>query len=201
MNNGTGISAASCYIYTMGIKLQNLKLIVAATAFLVVNSLPLRAEQDVNALLEQLKSADKPQIVRIEREIKRAWSKSGSTALDLLLRRGRDALDVNDVDAAIDHLTALTDHAPDFAEGWHARATAYFAAGLHGAALQDLEQTLALNPNHYEAIFGLGAMMIELDRLNLADRAFRHVLALHPHHENATKALEQLQSQGIGQTL
>ncbi|MDG1472675.1 MAG: tetratricopeptide repeat protein [Ascidiaceihabitans sp.] len=185
----------------MGINIQNLKLTVGAIALIVVNSLPLSAEQDVNDLLEQLKSAEPSEVAPIERAIKLVWSKSGSTAMDLLLRRGRDAMEVEDWPAAIDHFTALTDHAPDFAEGWHARATAYFRAGLHGPALVDLEHTLALNPDHYEAIFGLGAMMMDLDRLTFADKAFRHVLRLHPTHESATKALEQLERQGIGRTL
>ena len=185
----------------MGIKKQNLKLTVGAIALIVVNSLPLSAEENVKTLLEQLKSADSSEVAPIERAIKLEWSRSGSTAMDLLLRRGRDAMKVEDWTAAIDHFTALTDHAPDFAEGWHMRATAYFRAGLQGPALADLERTLALNPDHYEAIFGLGTMMIGLDRLSLADKAFRHVLRLHPTHENATKALEQLESQGIGRTL
>ena len=185
----------------MGIIFQNLKPTVAAIALLVVNSLPVSAQQDVNSLLEQLKSAEAGEVAKIERALLREWSKSGSTAMDLLLRRGRDAMEAQEWDVAIEHFTALTDHAPDFAEGWHARATAYFRADLYGPAMSDLERALALNPDHFEAIFGLGAMMMELDRLSLADKAFRHVLTLHPTHENATKALEQLARQGIGRTL
>lgn len=185
----------------MGINNQNLKLTVGAIALIVATSLPVFAEQDVNALLDQLKSADSSEVAPIERAIKLEWSKSGSTAMDLLLRRGRDAMDTDDWDAAIEHFTALTDHAPEFAEGWHARATAYFRAGLYGPALADLEQTLALNPDQYDAIFGLGAMMMELDRPSLAAKAFRHVLRLHPTHENATNALEQLERRGFGRTL
>ena len=59
--------------------------------------------------------------------------------------------------AAIEHLTALTDHAPDFAEGWHARATAYFRAVLLGPAMDDLQRALVLNPDNFDAVFGLGA--------------------------------------------
>jgi hypothetical protein len=48
----------------------------------------------------------------IEREIWNEWSKSGSPAMDLLLQRGRDAMEAGDMTAAIEHLTALVDHAP-----------------------------------------------------------------------------------------
>jgi len=36
--------------------------------------------------------------------------------MDLLLQRGQEAMDNEDYEAAIEHFTALTDHAPDFAE-------------------------------------------------------------------------------------
>ena len=38
--------------------------------------------------------------------------------MDLLLERGRKAMSEGDTNTAIEHLTALTDHAPNFAEGW-----------------------------------------------------------------------------------
>ena len=62
---------------------------------------------------------------RLAREIEHEWSKSGSPAMDLLFNRGREALDGGDSRAAIEHLTALTDHAPKFAAGWHLRAIAF----------------------------------------------------------------------------
>lgn len=72
---------------------------------------------------------------------------------------------------------------------------------LYGPALSDLEKALALNPNNYNAIFGLGIMFQEFGDNIRAEQAFQQVLDLHPNHENATKALEQLKSQGIGRTL
>jgi tetratricopeptide (TPR) repeat protein len=186
---------------SMGIKTHNLKLTVAAFMMTVMNTLPLSAQSVTSDLMVQLKTADKGDIARIERELKLEWSKSGSTALDLLLLRGREAMAKEDMPAAIEHLTALTDHAPDFAEGWHARATAYFRADLLGPAMDDLQRALVLNPDNYDAVFGLGALMITLGDLSRAEKAFREVLSLHPHHENATNALKRLEGQGIGRKL
>jgi tetratricopeptide (TPR) repeat protein len=186
---------------TMGIKTQNLKLTVAAFMMTVMNSLPLFAQSDTTDLLEQLKTAEESEIARIERALKLEWSKSGSTALDLLLLRGREAMAEEDMTAAIEHFTALTDHAPEFAEGWHARATAYFRADLMGPAMDDLQRALALNPNNYDAVFGLGSIMVTLGELSRAERAFREVLRLHPYHENATNALKRLEGQGISREL
>lgn len=185
----------------MGMKFINLKCIVAAFAAIVMYSLPASAEDAAVPLLEELRTAPEEEAARIEREIALVWGRSGSAAMDLLLKRGRDALRDEDVTAAIEHLTALTDHAPDFAEGWHARATAYYSAGLLGPALDDLQRALTLNPNNFNAIFGLGIMFQEFGDLARAEMAFRQVLALHPHHENAKTALDQLKRSGIGQTL
>ena len=37
--------------------------------------------------------------------------------MDLLLGRGNEALEAEDYPTAIEHFSALIDHAPDFAEG------------------------------------------------------------------------------------
>jgi tetratricopeptide (TPR) repeat protein len=111
------------------------------------------------------------------------------------------SLKAGDFDLAIGHLTALTDHAPDFAEGFHMRAEAYFRANLFGPALDDLETTLALNPQHFDAIYGLGVMFQQFGDLRRAAELFRRVLTIHPNHENANEALSRLQRDGIGREL
>lgn len=121
--------------------------------------------------------------------------------MDLLLERGRNALKSGDIKTAIEHLSALTDHAPDFAEGWHFRAQAYFARGLIGPAVDDLQTALLLNPQNYNAIYGLGLIFVEIGNQELAERAFHEVLALHPHHSAAKTALEALVQSSTGRTL
>ncbi|RKE95828.1 tetratricopeptide repeat protein [Sulfitobacter guttiformis] len=155
----------------------------------------------ISELLEALRTAPPEQSAAAVRNVEREWSRSGSAAMDLLLKRGRDAMAVGNFDVAIGHLTALTDHAPDFPEGYHARATAFYRAGLYGPALDDLETALALNPDNFNAIFGLGVLFEELGNERRAAELYRRVLALNPHHENAEKALEQLKTIGIGRTL
>ncbi|MEW9919485.1 tetratricopeptide repeat protein [Marimonas sp. MJW-29] len=159
------------------------------------------AETAPPELFGRLKSATEAEAPRVVAEIEAIWSRSGSASMDLLLKRGRDAMEEGDFGTAIEHLTALTDHAPQFAEGFHARAEAYFRAELYGPALDDLETTLALNPNHFDAIFGLGVMFQEFGDLRKAAQLYRRVLALHPNHENAREALDRLKRDGIGREL
>jgi tetratricopeptide (TPR) repeat protein len=181
----------------------NLKHIVTAVAALVLLCGPVSAQDAARAatLLEALRTATPETAPAAERDVEREWSRSGSATMDLLLKRGRDAMAVGEFATAIDHFTALTDHAPQFAEGYHARATAYYRADLYGPALDDLETALTLNPDNFNAIFGLAVLFEELGDKSRAAELFRRVLVLHPHHENANKALEQLKSSGIGRTL
>ncbi|MCE0503766.1 tetratricopeptide repeat protein [Roseivivax sp. GX 12232] len=144
-------------------------------------------------LLRDLGAAETPaEARRLERELELEWSKSGSAAMDLLLRRGRDALEVQELDRAVEHLRALTDHAPGFAEGWHTLAQAYYAQDRLGLSADALERTLALNPNHYGALQGLGAIFEHLGDAQRAYRAYDAADALRPFDERVTNALTRL---------
>lgn len=181
--------------------LQILNSIVTALVATFLISAPATAQSQEEELLSQLRDAPETEAKRLERELELIWSASGSPAMDLLLKRGRDALEEEDTSRAIEHLSALTDHAPEFAEGWHLRATAFYRAGLFGPAFDDLERALSLNPNNFNAIFGLAVMLQEFGNLQRASEAYDRVLALHPHHEQAREAKERLAGQGIDQTL
>ena len=189
------------FTFVMRILTVNLKRHLTALAASVLLSGTVSAQSTMPDLFERLQNATGPEAARVAAEIELEWSKSGSASMDLLLRRGREAMEEGEYGLAIEHLTALTDHAPDFAEGFHARAEAYFRADLYGPALDDLETTLALNPDHFDAIFGLAVMMQEFGDLRRAAELYRKVLALHPSHENAITALERLKRDGIGREL
>ena len=181
----------------MSIRPFNLKPIVAATLAIVWFSLPAgllgAQENGLETLFDRLKSADAVDASRIEREIEMAWAQSGSPAMDLLLKRGREAMEKEDYSAAIEHFTALIDHAPGFPQGWYGRAQAYAQTGRIGPALADLNQTLALDPRQYDAIFGLGTIFEQLEQPEQAYDAYRLVLELHPHHEEARSRLQHLE--------
>lgn len=166
-----------------------LALVLSATAGLGQSTEP----ETVERLLERLADPEQEGWEQIEDSIRREWSKSGSPAMDLLLQRGREALEAEDIEAALDHFTALTDHAPDFAEGWNLRATAYFRADLFGLAMQDIQRTLALNPNHFAAMTGLAIILEQLGMEEEALEVGRRVLELHPHRPETREAVERLQ--------
>lgn len=147
----------------------------------------------IDSLFEELRLPDQTNWARIEARIWREWSRSGSPAMDLLLTRGRDALEAGDLAAAVEHLTALTDHAPGFAEGWNARATAYFMTGQFGPALDDLRVALALEPRHFGALAGAGLIFEDMGMAEAARRAYEAALAIHPHLQAASDGLARIE--------
>lgn len=156
------------------------------------DSLPEERGARLDALFERLAAADDAAHERWEQEIRRLWNRSGSDTADLLLKRGRDAMEAEARVRAIHHFTALVQHRPDFAEGWNARATAFYAEGELGLALVDIERTLALEPRHWGALTGLGVIMEQVDRPADALAAYRAAAAVNPHVEQVNEAIERL---------
>ncbi|MEM7711457.1 MAG: tetratricopeptide repeat protein [Pseudomonadota bacterium] len=160
--------------------------------------------EDPQILLDRLGTLteeDGGEAIRLAAEIMERWTHSGSAAMDLLLVRGKDAIEAEDYVRAIAHLTALTDHAPQFAEAWNQRATAFFLMERYGEALSDIEQVLILEPRHFNALAGLGIILDQLGEEKAALRAFRAAQDAHPAEPNVNAAVERLEQQTGGRTL
>lgn len=186
----------------MGMRMTLFKRTVAAFLFYLGLIAPsFGQETSFDDLFDALLAADVANHEAIADQIRDRWSKSGSAALDLLYRRGGEAMETGEPNIAIEHFTALVDHAPDFAEGYHARASAYFAAGLIGPAIDDLRQTLVMVPNHFEAMFGLGNIMEGLERPEDALEVYQTILGIYPLNQNAIDAISRLEEQLEGQSI
>ena len=146
----------------------------------------------VDDLLDRLAQPDLRNWQVVEDEIVMLWARSGSATADYLLERGRAALADGDFSAAYNHLTALTDHAPEFAEGWNARATLFFEMQHFGPSIADIGRTLALEPRHFGALMGLGFMLEDMGELDHALAAFQAAQAIHPHREEINEAVARV---------
>ena len=182
--------------------------VVAALTAALLLAAPISAQEadaeagdPVDRLLEQLADPDQEGWQQIEDRIAMEWSKSGSPAIDLLLQRGREAMEEGEVDAALEHFTALTDHAPDFAEGWNALATAHYRNERLGLALDSIRRTLALEPRHFGAMIGLATILEAIGEDAEALEVFRMVHEIHPHRPNVTEWIERLAGRIEGETL
>lgn len=178
--------------------------LVAATLTFASLCLPapvLAQQTDVETLLQELARPDQERWMRIERQVLRAWGQSGSPTIDYLFQRGEAELQQGQVEAAIDHFSAVIDYAPDFAEAWNGRASAYYLANRLGQSLSDIEQTLRLNPHHFGALAGLGMILESLDRPEQALAAYQASLAIHPHQQSVIDAVSRLALASQGQSL
>ncbi|EYD71052.1 TPR domain protein [Limimaricola hongkongensis DSM 17492] len=163
----------------------------------------MQAQEDdgVAGLFERLQAASPEQTPELAAEIRAAWSRSGSAAIDLLVERGREALGAGDRQAAIEHLTAALDHAPGFAEAHVLRANAYYLAGLTGPAIDDLRRALDSEPRHFGALQGFAALLEEIGRPEDAREVWGRVLALMPQDARAIEAARRLDIMLGGRTL
>lgn len=167
-------------------------LLAALAAALMLGSPASGQDARLDQMFEALRVAPAPEAARLGEEIRVRLANSGSPAMNLLLKRGRAALAEGDTALALELLGALTDNAPEFAEGWHARAVARAEAGLMGPAMGDLEHSLALNPRNFAAIYSLGALLEEIGLPDLAAEAYARVARIHPHFDDASEALDRL---------
>lgn len=117
---------------------------------------------------------------------------SGSPSANLLLARGRKAMEDKNAGQARAHLSALTRLEPDFAEGWNASATQHYIQGDYARAVSDLKQALRVEPRHFGALAGLAIILERTDREASALAAWREVAAIYPGFKGAKAAIERL---------
>ncbi|WP_092076205.1 hypothetical protein [Poseidonocella sedimentorum] len=148
---------------------------------------------DLDALFAELRAAETAQdAARTARRIERIWGKSGSASVDLLLERGRDAMEEGDTAAAVEHFSAATDHAPGWAHGYTLRAEAFFMAERFGPALEDIAVALAAEPRDFRALTLFGAIMLHLDEMAHARDAFARLATIHPLSDDLSTLQEQV---------
>lgn len=176
------------------------KSIVTSLVLAVGISGPAAAET-VDEMFEALQDADPAEAQRIGERIYTEWSKSGSPTIDLLLQRAEDALEAENPQAAVEHLTAAIDHAPDFQQAYAYRAFAYYLMGYFGPALDDLARALEMEPRDYEAMFLFAVMLEEMGDPEGALEVLHKVLALNPHANFAPGVAARLEQALEGTTL
>ena len=85
--------------------------------------------------------------------------------------------------------------APEFSEGWNRRATVrYYQKDFEGS-LDDIQQTLILEPRHFGAVWGLGMILGWKQDFSGAIIAFERLLEINPHARDARPRIEILKQE------
>jgi tetratricopeptide (TPR) repeat protein len=185
-----------------GIRFHNRVVAALFAAFLAAGPVMAVDAAKIDDLLSRLAQAeDAGEAGRIEAELMIEWTKSGSPTIDLLARRGNEALEMGDTRAAVEHFTALIDHAPDHLAGYDGRAAAYYMSGEIGPALADIAHVLAVEPRHFGALTGLAIILEESDEPEKALEAYRAAAAIHPFMAEVNDAIVRLEKSLEGQEL
>jgi tetratricopeptide (TPR) repeat protein len=175
---------------------------VLSLALLTASPFAHAAVQNVDTLYSALAHAKAPEDAKqIEDQLHGLWSHSGSPSADLLLQRGLQALNDDDLDTARAILKALTGVSPGFAEGWHMRAEADLQADDYSDALLALRRTLQLEPRNFNAMEELGGILEEFNDKPHALEAYRRALALNPFVEGAAARVRELERDVEGQKI
>ena len=150
-------------------------------------------------LFEQLRSTGESVAARnAEQQIWRIWMGSGSDDIDGIMREGIEAMQTGRFDDAIEHFGRIVEMAPDFAEGWNKRATAYYLNDDLSESVRDIQRTLELEPRHFGAISGMGLIFLKRgDPLGALD-AFEAVLEIHPSSRGTRYRVEMLRQELLG---
>lgn len=137
----------------------------------------------------------------IASKIEREWRRSGGATVDLLMTWAAQAMSRSNNAAALDFLDQALVLAPDYAEAWNRRATINFTMNRQGKSIADIEQTLLREPRHFGALVGLGMIMEQIGRKELAIDAYTRALEVYPALKSAQDAIGRLAEELAGRSL
>ncbi|MEZ5789302.1 MAG: tetratricopeptide repeat protein [Nitratireductor sp.] len=135
---------------------------------------------------------------RIAQQIVGKLNDSGSDTINLLMEWSARALREKNNPLAEDLLTQVVTLAPDYAEGWNRRATLYYVQGDLGRSIADIERVLQLEPRHFGALSGLGAILQRTGSDRKALETYFKVLEIYPANRPAQKAVQDLEEELSG---
>lgn len=178
-----------------------LAILVAIIAILATHGSRGNEKSLEDRLFEQLQTAPPEMSMKIEQQILDLWSDAGSPALNLLLQRGRQAMVTKNYQTAVDHFTVLTELAPEFAEGWNARATARYLMQQYALSIADIAATLELNERHFGALNGLALIMEKYGEDTAALKVYKDIQQLHPNRNGLAGTIGRLQKKLIAESI
>jgi len=171
-------------------------ILFAVVVVLAIGEPVARADQKdprLDGLFAQLQTVTGTlQAKTIIEEIWTIWTTSDKPEVNQLMSEGVDAMAAQDYKTALADFTKMIGVAPDFAEGWNKRATVLWLLDDYDGSIADVQKTLALEPRHFGALWGLGMMEAAREHDEQALAAFQKALAVNPHMDGVPEQIEAL---------
>jgi len=170
---------------------------IIAVLILLVYSLTSPADQNdpaLDRLFERLTiTTSDEEASNITREIWQRWTANDDPTVSQLMQTGIRALNYSTYRKALQSFDRVIEMAPEFAEGWNKRATLYYHIKEYRRSIDDIKETLRLEPRHFGAWSGLGLVSIAQENYSGALAAFKKALSINPHIANIRRYVQKLE--------
>ena len=155
-----------------------------------------QTDSRLEALFTTLKSSENNlALQQAEFNIWAIWFESGREEIDSLMEEAGIAVQSSQLAQAEKLYSQVVKMAPAFSEGWNRRATVRYYRNDYGGSIEDIRQTLALEPRHFGAIWGLGMILGWERDFSGAITAFERLLEIKPHAPDAKPRIELLKQE------
>ena len=155
-----------------------------------------QTDQRLDGLFQTLRdSQDADELIEVEASIWEIWYDSGVPEIDSMMLEAGDLVSSGELAAAEAIYARVIEQAPNFSEGWNRRATVRFYQHDYDGSMQDIEQTLKLEPRHFGAIWGLGMILGIQQDYQRAIFAFERLLEIKPNSSDARPRIELLKQE------
>ena len=172
---------------------------VLVTAIFII-ILPLKSFADqtdkrLNYLFEKLIIAENDiEINKITNQIWKIWNEIDDPKVTRLFETGVQMISLGFYKRSIDYFDKVIISKPDFAEAWNKRATAHFMMGNFDLSMQDISQTLQLEPRHFGALDGMGLIFIHQGQYQQAIDVYDKMLEIFPFSIKTMEKKESIKS-------
>lgn len=144
-------------------------------------------------LFARLSSAADPTEARsIALAIQHVWFETRSDTAKLLMQRALQSIRDNHYPLALLLLDKIVALEPGWAEAWNQRATTRFLADDAEGAMADIDQVMKLEPRHFGALAGMGAILQRAGLEKQALQVYTRSLSLFPMQPELQKIVDKL---------
>ncbi len=173
-----------------------IQLVLGMALFAPAPSFSDQTDARLDELFTTLQSSENSGVLEeTEVHIWAIWFESGREEIDSLMEEGGVAVQSGQLAQAEKLYSRVIKMAPEFSEGWNRRATVRYYRQDYSGSIKDIQQTLALEPRHFGAIWGLG-MILGRDRdFSGAITAFERLLEIKPNSRDAKPRIELLKQE------
>ena len=160
------------------------KLIITFIFFIII-PIQLFADQNdkrLNYLFDKLVIAKEEQeIHKLTNQIWKIWHEIDDPTMTREFETGVQMMNLGYFKRSIDYFDKVIMKNPNFAEAWNKRATAHFMMGNFDLSMQDISQTLQLEPRHFGALDGMSLIFIHTNQHEKAIEIYDKMLEIFPY--------------------